>query len=62
MEKKKIKDLAKGEYFILNPIEEPNASQVWVRGEYIGKLRNTVPTNGKTLIMKLSGKETRKFT
>lgn len=34
-EKKKIKDLAKGEYFILNPIEEPNASQVWVRGEYI---------------------------
>lgn len=35
MEKKKVKDLAKGEYFILNPIEEPNASQVWVRGEYI---------------------------
>lgn len=35
MEKKRIKDLAKGEYFILNPIEEPNASQVWVRGEYI---------------------------
>lgn len=35
MEKKKIKDLAKGEYFILNSIEEPNASQVWVRGEYI---------------------------
>lgn len=35
MEKKKIRDLAKGEYFILNPIEEPNASQVWVRGEYI---------------------------
>lgn len=28
MEKKKVKDLAKGEYFILNPIEEPNASQV----------------------------------
>lgn len=35
MEKKKIRDLAKGEYFILNPIGEPNASQVWVRGEYI---------------------------
>lgn len=35
MEKKKVRDLAKGEYFILNPIEEPNASQVWVRGEYI---------------------------
>lgn len=30
MEKKKVRDLAKGEYFILNPIEEPNASQVWV--------------------------------
>lgn len=30
MEKKKIRDLAKGEYFILNPIEEPNASRVWV--------------------------------
>lgn len=29
MEKKKIRDLAKGEYFILNPIEEPNTSQVW---------------------------------
>lgn len=27
MEKKKVRDLAKGEYFILNPIEEPNASQ-----------------------------------
>lgn len=35
MEKKKIKDLQKGEYFILNPIEEPNASQVRVKGEYI---------------------------
>lgn len=35
MEKKKVRDLAKGEYFILNPIEEPKASQVWVRGEYI---------------------------
>ena len=35
MEKKKVRDLAKGEYFILNPLEEPNASQVWVRGEYI---------------------------
>lgn len=30
MEKKKTRDLAKGEYFILNPIEEPNAFQVWV--------------------------------
>lgn len=28
MEKKKIKDLAKGEYFILNPIEEPNITGV----------------------------------
>lgn len=35
MEKKLIKDLKKGEYFILNPVEEPQESQVWVRGEYI---------------------------
>lgn len=32
---KTIKDLKKGEYFTLNPIEEPQESQVWVRGEYI---------------------------
>lgn len=62
MEKKKVKDLAKGEYFILNPIEEPNASQVWVRGEYIREAKKYSTYNGKTLIMKLSGKETRKFT
>ena len=35
MEKKTIKDLKRGEYFTLNPIEEPQESQVWVRGEYI---------------------------
>lgn len=29
-----IKDLKKGEYFTLRPVEEPKASQVWVRGEY----------------------------
>lgn len=31
MEKKKIRDLAKGEYFILNPIEEPNLSSLGKR-------------------------------
>ena len=46
MEKKKIKDLAKGEYFILNPIEEPNASQVWVRGEYIREAKEAFEENG----------------
>lgn len=35
MEKKLIKDLKKGEYFILNSVEEPQEYQVWVRGEYI---------------------------
>lgn len=30
MEKKTIKDLKRGEYFTLNPIEEPQESQVWV--------------------------------
>lgn len=45
MEKKKVKDLAKGEYFILNPIEEPNASQVWVRGEYIREAKEAFEEN-----------------
>lgn len=35
MEKKTIKDLKRGEYFTLSSIEEPQESQVWVRGEYI---------------------------
>lgn len=30
----KIKDLKKGEYFTLKPIEYPNESQVYIRGEY----------------------------
>ena len=29
-----LKDLKQGEYFTLKPIEEPNGSQVWIRGEY----------------------------
>lgn len=29
-----IKDLKKGEYFTLKPIENPTESQVYVRGEY----------------------------
>jgi predicted membrane protein len=35
MEKTKIKNLKRGDYFTLTPVKEPNISQVWVRGEYI---------------------------
>lgn len=35
MEKRKIKDLKRGDYFTLTSVKEPNISQVWVRGEYI---------------------------
>lgn len=34
MEAKKIKDLKKGEWFTLKPIEEPAGMQVYVRGNY----------------------------
>ena len=34
MEAKMIRELAKGEYFTLNPVEEPNESQVYIRDEY----------------------------
>ena len=30
----KIKDLKRGEFFTLKPIEEPKESQVYIRGEY----------------------------
>lgn len=29
-----IKELKKGEYFTLKPIENPTENQVWVRGDY----------------------------
>lgn len=29
-----IKDLKKGEFFTLKPIEEPKESQVFIRGDY----------------------------
>ena len=29
-----IRELKKGDWFTLKPIDEPKASQVWVRGEY----------------------------
>lgn len=32
--KKTIKELKKGEWFTLKEIEEPKASQVYIRGEY----------------------------
>lgn len=35
MEKTKIKNLKRGDYFTLTPVKKPNISQVWVRGEYI---------------------------
>lgn len=34
MESKKIRDLKRGEYFTLKPIEEPKESQVYIRTEY----------------------------
>lgn len=34
MEAKKIKDLKKGEYFTLRPMEEAKESQVWIKGNY----------------------------
>ena len=30
----KLKDLKKGEYFTLKPMENPKESQVYIRGEY----------------------------
>lgn len=30
----KLKDLKRGEYFTLKPIEEPKENQVYIRGEY----------------------------
>lgn len=30
----KLKDLKKGEYFTLKPIENPKENQVYIRGEY----------------------------
>ena len=29
-----IKELKKGDYFTLKPIDEPSEAQVWIRGEY----------------------------
>lgn len=53
MEKRKIKDLKRGDYFTLTPVKEPNISQVWVREENTFlRLNATVHTNGRTSIMK----------
>lgn len=35
MEKVMLKDLKKGEWFTLKPIEEPKDCQVFVKGDYI---------------------------
>lgn len=34
MEAKRIKDLKKGEYFTLKPVEYPSEKVVWIRGDY----------------------------
>lgn len=34
MEQKMLKELKKGEFFTLKPIEEPRENQVWIRGDY----------------------------
>lgn len=34
MESKKIRDLKKGEYFTLKPIEEPKETQVYIREDF----------------------------
>ena len=39
MEAKKVKDLKAGEYFTLNPVESPNESIVWIRGNYERSLK-----------------------
>lgn len=35
MKQVNLKELKKGEYFTMKPIEEPTEDQVWVKGEYI---------------------------
>lgn len=34
MMKVKLKDVKKGEFFTLKPIEEPKESQVYIKGDY----------------------------
>lgn len=34
MEKRLLKDLKQGEYFILKPVEYPDENRVYIRGEY----------------------------
>lgn len=39
METKKIRDLKRGEYFTLKPIEEPKDTQIFIRCDYDGTAR-----------------------
>lgn len=39
MERRRIKDLKKGEYFTLNPVEYPKENRVWIRGDYERSLK-----------------------
>ena len=41
----RVKELKKGDFFILKDIEFPNESQVWVRGEYDRASRMYSATN-----------------
>lgn len=34
MEKMTIKQLKKGDFFTLKPLDNPKESQVWIKGEY----------------------------
>lgn len=53
MEKRKIKDLKRGDYFTLTPVKEPNISLKYGSEENTFlRLNATVHTNGRTSIMK----------
>jgi hypothetical protein len=54
MEKRKIKDLKRGDYFTLTPVKEPNISQLKYGSEEntFLRLNATVHTNERTSIMK----------
>lgn len=52
MEKRKIKDLKRGDYFTLTPVKEPNISQYGSEENTFLRLNATVHTNGRTSIMK----------
>lgn len=62
MEKRKIKDLKRGDYFTLTPVKEPNISQVWVRGEYIPQAKCYSTYKWENINHEVIRRETKKFT